>query len=524
MKIGIFFGGPSREREISFAGGRTVYDNLDKALFEAVPVFVDSSGNFILLNWEFVYKGTIRDFYPPVSALPRTEVPVQLYFESLGELSATEQDAIIAEVGRRVEPRELATLIDFAFLALHGPGGEDGAIQGLLEWYGIPYSGSGILPSAFGIDKIAQKKLLKALGQPTPDFPPDYGRGMGRRRPAGYPRLPGARTGFAAGVQGPAPGQQHRHQHPARSRRSEVQHRHRTQPVPQNRDAGRVAGPFDSQKITWLQQLVDIREGIGLPVTISSADSLELLAVSSPLTEANSQRLTDNSLKIIYRPEELLEALNTRLATQPSVQLTSVEGETQVLVESFVQGPRVLVHRGGGRRRAAAGPAAYRDCEGRGNVRLPLEIPARPGPQNHAHRTCPKLISSASARPARRCTTRLASRCTPGLDGFIQTDGTIFLNDPNTTSGMLPASFFFHQAAEIGLNPSQFLTFLIRTSLAARRRGGLRPVKLAALLSRLDAAVAARASQEQARTKVSRDYGRLLLGAAYFGGKRAQHL
>jgi D-alanine-D-alanine ligase len=37
MKIGIFFGGPSREREISFAGGRTVYDNLDKALFEAVP-------------------------------------------------------------------------------------------------------------------------------------------------------------------------------------------------------------------------------------------------------------------------------------------------------------------------------------------------------------------------------------------------------------------------------------------------------------------------------------------------------
>ena len=45
MRIGIFFGGSSREREISFAGGRTVYDNLDKNLFDAVPIFVDSFGN-----------------------------------------------------------------------------------------------------------------------------------------------------------------------------------------------------------------------------------------------------------------------------------------------------------------------------------------------------------------------------------------------------------------------------------------------------------------------------------------------
>ena len=67
MKIGIFFGGTSREREISFAGGRTVFDNLDKTLFQPVPIFVDSLGQFILLDWQFIYKGTIRDFYPPVS-------------------------------------------------------------------------------------------------------------------------------------------------------------------------------------------------------------------------------------------------------------------------------------------------------------------------------------------------------------------------------------------------------------------------------------------------------------------------
>ena len=61
MRIGIFFGGPSREREISFAGGRTVYDNLSRALFEPVPIFVDSYRNFILLDWQYIYKVTAKE-------------------------------------------------------------------------------------------------------------------------------------------------------------------------------------------------------------------------------------------------------------------------------------------------------------------------------------------------------------------------------------------------------------------------------------------------------------------------------
>ncbi|MEJ7663922.1 MAG: hypothetical protein WKG07_32520 [Hymenobacter sp.] len=170
MRIGIFFGGTSREREISFAGGRTVFDNLDKGLFQPVPIFVDSLGQFILLDWQYLYQGTIRDFYPPVAVLPPSRHPWQLYIENLGELTNEELTALIAPVGRRVEASELPRLMDFAFLALHGPGGEDGAIQGLLEWVGLPYSGSGILPSAIGIDKIAQKRLMEAVGLATPKF------------------------------------------------------------------------------------------------------------------------------------------------------------------------------------------------------------------------------------------------------------------------------------------------------------------------------------------------------------------
>ena len=79
LRVGIFFGGPSREREISFAGGRTVYDNLDKRLFEPIPIFIDSFRNLILLDWQYIYKGSIRDFYPPIGFLPKSKHPFQIY-------------------------------------------------------------------------------------------------------------------------------------------------------------------------------------------------------------------------------------------------------------------------------------------------------------------------------------------------------------------------------------------------------------------------------------------------------------
>src|SRR5204862_6616502 len=95
LRVGIIFGGMSKEREISFAGGRTVFDNLNKSLFEVVPVFVDSFGNFILLDWEYIYKGSIRDFYPPVEFLPPSQNEFQVYAESLGELNRQQEDELI---------------------------------------------------------------------------------------------------------------------------------------------------------------------------------------------------------------------------------------------------------------------------------------------------------------------------------------------------------------------------------------------------------------------------------------------
>src|SRR6056297_2327879 len=59
---------------------------------------------------------------------------------------------------------------DFVFNILHGPGGEDGSMQGLLEHLGVPYSGSGVLGSALAMDKLRSKQLWRGQGLPTADF------------------------------------------------------------------------------------------------------------------------------------------------------------------------------------------------------------------------------------------------------------------------------------------------------------------------------------------------------------------
>ncbi|UYZ60830.1 D-alanine--D-alanine ligase family protein [Hymenobacter latericus] len=501
MRIGIFFGGPSREREISFAGGRTVYDNLDKSLFQAVPVFVDSHGNFILLDWQYLYKGTIRDFYPPVSAVPQSDLKLQVYLESLGELSHQEQDRIIAEVGRRLRPDELAELIDFAFLALHGPAGEDGAIQGLLEWYGIPYSGSGILPSAFGIDKIAQKTLIHALGLPSPAFRVLTAEEFDAADPAALlaylQRELGLPLVLKAPRQGSSIGVSIVRDADVAKFTAAVERSLFRRTV--TRDDWQRLGAHD--RIAWAQHLTDIREGIGLPVVIDEALSYQPSAVSGvQAQEANSQQPAANNF--IYHPEELLRALDERLLLQDSVRLTNVQGEQQVLVEAFVQGREfscIVVEDVDGTPLALPPTEIVKGTEvfdyrskylpGMARKVTPIELPE--ADIQRIREQCEQLFRTFGFQVYAR------------LDGFITESGEIFLNDPNTTSGMLPASFFFHQAAEIGLNPSQFLTYIVRTSLAARRRGGLQPIKLGRKLHQLDQAVAGRQQEERQRTKVA---------------------
>jgi len=98
------------------------------------------------------------------------------------EISLLSGNAVLAALTRRgvdahaFDPREqdLAQLLTQGFarvwIALHGPGGEDGTVQGALEYLGVPYTGSGVMGSAIGMDKLRTKRLALSVGVPTADF------------------------------------------------------------------------------------------------------------------------------------------------------------------------------------------------------------------------------------------------------------------------------------------------------------------------------------------------------------------
>jgi D-alanine-D-alanine ligase len=98
------------------------------------------------------------------------------------EISILSGQAVLAALKKRgvdahpFDPRDLplAELLEQRFervwIALHGPGGEDGTLQGALEYLGVPYTGSGVMGSAIGMDKLRSKRLALAVGVPTADF------------------------------------------------------------------------------------------------------------------------------------------------------------------------------------------------------------------------------------------------------------------------------------------------------------------------------------------------------------------
>lgn len=437
-RIGIVFGGPSKEREISFAGGRTVYDNLNKSLFEPVPLFVDSFCNFVLLDWEFIYKGSIRDFYPPVDMLPAQGGEYQVYAESLGDPDPAKQEELINKIGRKVSAEELHSLIDFAFLCLHGTYGEDGRVQGFLEYLKIPYSGSGILPSAIGINKSIQKKLMVNAGFNSPAFTTvkrsDWFGTKRNEAIAAVKKTVSFPMVIKAATQGSSIGVSILQDEAGLEKA--ISKSFFTYEI----FADEWIGLSGVQKQAFIRTLADIREGIGIPVKIGS--------------------------KVIYHPYELEKYLDANLKAG-SLLIESLDGESEVLVEGFIEGKEfscIVVQDENG------DPIALPPTEIRKGKELfdyrskylpglsrkitPIDLPDTQ--INSIRKECEKLFSA------------LAFDVYARIDGFIKIDGTIFLNDPNTTSGMMPSSFFFHQAAEIGLNPSQFLTYIIRTSLAQR--------------------------------------------------------
>jgi D-alanine-D-alanine ligase len=155
VRVGILFGGRSGEHEISLRSARSVVEAIDRSKYEVSLIGIDKGGRWHLLD-EARFR-QITDAPLPVLADGASEV-VMPPVPAAGELIDP------ARPSARVERH------DVIFPVLHGPYGEDGAIQGLLELADVPYVGAGVLGSAVGMDKDLQKRLLDAAGIPVVPF------------------------------------------------------------------------------------------------------------------------------------------------------------------------------------------------------------------------------------------------------------------------------------------------------------------------------------------------------------------
>ncbi len=170
LRVGVIYGGRSGEHEVSVASAASVLKSLDRKRYEPLPIRIEKDG-----RW------TIAD--KPPTATSASEVIEQARGAGTRTLRPGRETVLIAHPGeetlltieRRPAPRgsdELDSAVvtglglDVIFPVLHGPYGEDGTIQGLLELANVPYVGPGVLASAVGMDKSAMRLMFAAHGLP----------------------------------------------------------------------------------------------------------------------------------------------------------------------------------------------------------------------------------------------------------------------------------------------------------------------------------------------------------------------
>lgn len=153
IRVAVVFGGRSDEHDVSLRSARTIMDSLDQDRYDVVPIGITRGGKW--LAGDDPLQSLIAE--SPMFALSNGEdvaVPT----------SEWEIEPVIG--AEALMPHAATEGIDVFFPALHGPMGEDGTIQGMLELAGVPYVGSGVLGSAVGMDKAMTKVILEQAGVP----------------------------------------------------------------------------------------------------------------------------------------------------------------------------------------------------------------------------------------------------------------------------------------------------------------------------------------------------------------------
>jgi len=167
--VGVLYGGRSGEHEVSLASAASVFANLDRTRYEPVPIRIEKDGRWALADKPpaVMVAGDVIEQARLEAARPVREGR-EVHF-----VARPSEETLLSIDRSRSRDNDLPTAtvtgmgLDVIFPMLHGPYGEDGTIQGLLELANIPYVGCGVLASAVGMDKAVMKVLFAARGLPV---------------------------------------------------------------------------------------------------------------------------------------------------------------------------------------------------------------------------------------------------------------------------------------------------------------------------------------------------------------------
>jgi D-alanine-D-alanine ligase len=171
LRVGVIYGGRSGEHEVSVTSAASIFKHIDRARYEPIPIRIEKDGRWTLADRppaalaaaEVIQQARITQARPVRAGRDTLLAPYPSDDTMITVERRTTADATAVDVDRAVVT---GLGLDVVFPVLHGPYGEDGTVQGLLELANVPYVGAGVLASATGMDKAVMKVLFAGSGLP----------------------------------------------------------------------------------------------------------------------------------------------------------------------------------------------------------------------------------------------------------------------------------------------------------------------------------------------------------------------
>lgn len=185
LKVAIIAGGKSAEHEVSLVSAKNILSAIDKSIYEPILIGISKRGEWYYCpNWDWLpqmpgyYKETVEQNGIPIAIIPADPNGQFKMRECRIDVKKTDSEPVQQQEKRQdTEPlnevdkqNKKFLKVDCAFPIIHGPLGEDGALQGLLKLLEIPFVGPDVMSSAICMDKVAMKKILQQSGIQTSKY------------------------------------------------------------------------------------------------------------------------------------------------------------------------------------------------------------------------------------------------------------------------------------------------------------------------------------------------------------------